>query len=219
MTVRGHLARLGLAGALALAGTPAGIAAPGSGPWLEAGAALGGLALDEDLADYRWDTSPATQWGARVLAGRGPFALGLGAWRSGTTQDTGLPGEVPPLAVSVSAVALTGLVRVATPLGWELRLGGQAGRLHAGWEPASLKVDTGAGEPVDVVFEDIDEWLVGVTAEVQRELGRGLVAVAQADWSSFSLETAHRRGDAIVEQRERFGAWSARVQVGWRWSR
>lgn len=224
MSARARSAGRALAGRLALAAGVA-LALPATGvasqpeAWLEAGPALGGLVLDEGLADYRWDTRPASQWGARVLAGRGPLALGVAAWRAGTTQETGLPGEAPPLAVTVSAVALVGLVRVATPLGCEMRLGGQAGRLHAGWEPGSLKVDTGAGEPVDVVFADIDEWLVGATAEIQRGIGHGMVAAVQADWSSFALDTAHRRGDGIVEQRERFGAWSARVQVGWRWSR
>ncbi|MBK8167715.1 MAG: hypothetical protein IPK64_17350 [bacterium] len=190
-----------------------------TGLWFEAGPALGGIALDADLADYRWDTGASTLWGGRVLAGRGPFALGLSGWRSGTTQDTGLPGDPAPLAVSVSALSLTGLVRVARPLGCELRLGGQAGRLHAGWEPGSLVVDTGQGAPVEVVFADIDEWCVGLVAEIQRDLGRGLVTTVQADWSSFALDTAHRRGDEIVQERERFSAWAARVQVGWRWSR
>lgn len=224
MSAREGSAGHALAGRLALVAVAAlALAATGAAAqpdvWLEAGPALGGLVLDGDLANYRWDTRPAAQWGARVLAGRGPFALGVGAWRAGTTQETGLTGEVPPLAVSVSAVALVAMVRVATPLGCEMRLGGQAGRLHAGWDPPSLKVDIGAGEPVDVVFTDIDEWLVGATADIQRGIGRGLVAAVQADWSSFALDTAHRRGDGIVEQRERFGAWSARVQVGWRWSR
>lgn len=219
MSARGGCAGLGLVVALAVVGARPAAGGTDASLWLEAGPALGALALDGDLADYRWDTRPAAQWSARVLAGRGAFALGVGAWRAATTQATGLPGDVPPLAVSVSAVALTGLARVATPLGCELRLGGQGGRLHAGWEPGSLKVDTGGGEPVDVTFADIDEWLFGATAEIQRPLGRGLVAAVQAEWSSFALDTAHRRGGEIVELRERFGAWSARVQVGWRWSR
>lgn len=218
MSARGRVACLVIAGGLAAAGCPgAAVARPPA--WVEAGPALGGLGLDRDLARYRWETGPAAQWGGRVLAGRGPLALGLGAWRSGTTQDTGLTDGTPPLAVSLSTVALVGLARVATPFGCEVRLGGQAGRLHASWDPGTLAVATGGGAKVDVVFEDIDEWCYGANVEVQRDLGRGLAATLQGEWTRFSLDAAHRSGDAIVQERERFGAWAVRLQMAWRWSR
>lgn len=216
MNARRHLAGLALAGGLTALCAPA-RAASRSPVWIEAGPAMGGISLDADLAGYRWDTRPAAQWGGRVLAGRGPFALGLGAWRAGTTQGTGLAGDVAPLDVTLTTVTALALVRVAAPLGCELRLGGEAGRLRASWDPGTLAVDTGGGAMVEVAFDDVDEWCVGVTAEVQRDLGRGLAATVQADWSSFALDTAHRRGDEIVLERERFGAWAARVQLAWRW--
>lgn len=209
---------LALAGWLAAAASSAG-AATRTSAWIEAGPALGGLGLDRDLARYRWDTRASTQWGGRVLAGRGPLALGLGAWRSGTTQGTGLTDGTPPLAVSLTTVALVGLARVATPFGCELRLGGQAGRLHASWDPGNLAVAMDGGAKVDVAFADIDEWCVGVNVEIQRELGRGLAASLLGEWTGFSLDTAHRRGDEIAQERERFGTWAARMQLAWRWSR
>lgn len=218
MSARGRVVNLLLAGLLA-GGAGPGRAAARTPAWVEAGPALGGLGLDRDLARYRWDTGPATQWGGRVLAGRGPLALGLGAWRSGTTQETGLTDGTPPLAVSLSTVALVGLARVATPFGCEVRLGVQAGRLHASWDPGSLSVTTGGGAKIDVAFEDIDEWCYGANVEVQRDLGRGLAAALQGEWTRFALDTAHRSGDAIEQERERFGTWAVRLQMAWRWSR
>lgn len=204
-------------GALLAAAAPASAVAAPPGTWLAAGPAAGGLGLDGDLADYRWDTRPAAHWGGRVLAGRGPFALGLCAWRAGTTQATGLPGATVEPRVALSTLAATALARVAAPLGCELWLGAQAGRLHAGWEPGALTVDVG-GAPVDVEFHDIDEWCAGLVAEVQRPFGRGLVASLQGERSTFAFDTAHRRGDEIVAGRERFSAWAVRLQVAWRWS-
>lgn len=184
--------------------------------WLEAGPAAGGLGLDADLADYRWDTRPASLWGGRVLAGQGPLALGLCGWRAATTQSTGLPGEATAPRVALTTLAAVGLARVASPLGCELWLGGQAGRLHADWEPGELVVDQG-GEAVTVRFVDVDEWSLGVAAEIRRRLGRDLSLSLQAERSSWSLDTAHRVGDAIEYRRDRFANWTARLQVAWRW--
>lgn len=216
MTVRRVLTGLALVCGIAPATTPARAVAQVEA-WVAAGPSAGGLGLDEDLADYRWDTRPATQWGGRVLAGRGPFAVGLCAWRAGTSQGTGLPEVDDEPQVALSTLSAVGLVRVASPLGCEVWLGGQAGRLHASWEPGELVVATGGGAPVTVAFEDVDELCLGFTAEVQRRLGRGLVAAVQAERSTFALETAHRRGDVIELDRDRFSTWSARVQLAWRW--
>jgi hypothetical protein len=41
------------------------------------------------------------------------------------------------------------------------------------------------------------------------------VALA-ADASTFALDTSHRRGDGIVQQRQRFWNGSARLAVTWR---
>ncbi len=216
MNVRSVLAGLALVCGIAPAAVPARAVAQ-TNIWVAAGPAVGGLGLDEDLANYRWDTRPSAQWGGRVLAGRGPFAVGLCAWRAGTSQGTGLPGVEAEPQVALSALSAVGMVRVATPLGCEVWFGGQAGRLRASWEPGELVVATGGGAPVTVDFDDVDEWCLGFSAEVQRRLGRGLVVAVQAERSTFALETAHRRGDVIERDRDRFSLWSARVQLAWWW--
>jgi hypothetical protein len=200
-----------------LAGLPPRVEAQ-TAVWAAVGPTAGGLGLDPDLADYRWDTRPAAQWGARALVGRGPLAVGIQAWRAGTTQGTGLPEADTAPHVALTSLAAVALARVAAPLGCEVWLGCQAGRLHATWEPGELVVAAAGGEPVTVHFNDVEEWCLGVVVEVERQLGHGLVASAQAERSGFALDTAHRNGDAIEFGRDRFAAWSARLQLAWRWS-
>jgi hypothetical protein len=210
------LATLAKAGPVAAA-VPATAAAPhGHDTWLEAGPLAGGLGLDGDLADYRWDTRPAPLWGGRVLAGRGPLAVGVNGWTAHTTQETGLPGAPVTPRVALTTVAAIGLVRAASPAGCELWLGAQAGRLHAGWEPDELVVE-GAGDPVTVTFAGVDTWCLGPALELRRQLAPALQVSLQAERSSWSLETAHRAGQDIEYRRDHFANWTARLQVAWRW--
>ena len=201
----------------AVASLPCAAVAASADRWVAVGPTAGGLGLDSDLADYRWDTRPASQWGAQAMVGRGRLAGGLWAWSAGTTQGTGLPeADVTP-RVALRSIAAVGLVRVASPLGCALWLGGQAGRLRMRWEPGELAIETGAG-PVTVAYQDIDEWSLGVVAELRRSLGRGVVAGLQVERSGFALDTAHRNGGAVELGRDRFTNWSARLQLAWQWA-
>lgn len=211
------LAALSLAGPVTARGAMAAAARPAaSASWLEAGLLAGGLGLDADLADYRWDTRPAPLWGGRVLAGRGPLAVGIGGWQSRTTQGTGLPEAPTAPRVALATVAAVGLARAASPLGCELWLGAHVGRLRAAWEPDELVV-AGAGAPVTVRFDDLDTWCYGPAVELRRQLAPSLQASLQAERSSWSLDTAHRVGQDIEYRRDHFANWTARLQVAWRW--
>ena len=46
--------------------------------------------------------------------------------------------------------------------------------------------------------------------------GHAWALALSAEASTFALDTAHRRGDEIVYQRDRFWNWSARLAVTWR---
>ena len=176
----------------------------------------GGLGLDADLADYRWDTRPAPLWGGRLLAGRGALALGLGGWTARTTQETGVPGAPVVPRVALASLTAVGLARVASPLGCELWLGAQAGRMHVGWDPGEMVVD-GDGAPLTVTFADIDTWCVGAVVELRRQLAPALQASLQAERSTWSLDTAHRVGQDIEYREDRFANWTASLQLAWRW--
>jgi len=185
--------------------------------WLAAGPAVGGLSLDPHLADYRWDTTPAATVGVQTLVGRGWLAGGLRLGRANTTQGTGLvdAGEAP--TVRLTSVELTAQARVVAVAGVELWLGGQVGRLNLRYAPDELTIDPG-GEPLTVALEPIGEWAYGLGAELRYRVGSRLDVALQAERSSFALDTAHRRGDEIVTERERFYNWGARLLVAWSWN-
>ena len=185
--------------------------------WLAAGPAAGALSLDPHLADYRWDTTPAGTFGVQALTGRGWLAGGLRWWRSRTTQGTGLVAASTEPTVTLDGLELTAQARLVTVAGIELWGGGQVGRLHLRYAPDELIVDTG-GVPLTVALDPIGEWTVGLGAELRHRVGSRVDVALQAEWSSFALDTAHRRGDEIVTERERFYNWSARLLVAWSWN-
>jgi hypothetical protein len=181
---------------------------------MEVGVVIGGIALDPHLQDYRWDTAPALQSGAHATVLRGRFGAGARFWRSSTTQASGIPGEDQAPRVSMTGVEVTGQVRAFDVRGIELWGSAHGGRLFLGYDPESLTFDVG-GQPVTVTYDPISEWEYGLGAALRGELGPHMALALQADLTSFSLDTAHRRGDAIVETRERFSTWDLRAQISW----
>jgi hypothetical protein len=184
------------------------------GTRLEVGVVIGGIALDPHLQDYRWDTAPSLQSGAHATVLRGRFGAGARLWRSSTTQASGIPGEEQAPRVNMTGLEMTGQVRALAVRGVELWGSAHGGRLFLGYDPESLTFDVG-GQPVTVSYQPVAEWEYGVGAALRGELGPHMALALQADLTSFSLDTAHRRGDEIVEARERFSTWDLRAQVSW----
>ena len=90
------------------------------------------------------------------------------------------------------------------------------GRLHMSYEPDQLTFDVGGiTEPITVDYTPISEWDFGYGLELRTVLMNQLAIALQAERSTFALDTAHRRGDEIVESRERFYSWSLRLQLAW----
>ncbi len=196
--------------------TPYGEVAP-RGDWqLAIGPMAGALGLDRDLADYRWDTRPALQAGAHATLYRGRFGAGLRFWRARTTQASGIPGESQAPRVNLTGIELVGQVRFVTYAGVELWGSAHGGRLHLGYDPDQLTFDLGlTSGPVTVDYEPISEWDLGLGLELRGELTTHMALSLQAESSTFALDTSHRRGDEIVQSRERFYGWSLRLQVSW----
>jgi hypothetical protein len=92
------------------------------------------------------------------------------------------------------------------------------GRLFLAYDPDQMTFDPGAGAPITVAFDSIAEWDYGVGIEIRGRPTAQLALALQAEHTSFSLDTAHRNGDEIVETRERFDQWSLRVQAAWLWN-
>ena len=182
------------------------------------GPTIGGLALDPSLENYRWDVAPALQMGAQASLFRGRFAGGLRAWRSYTTQATGIPGETRSPRVALTGLECIAQGRMVSYRGVELWGAVHGGRLFLAYDPDQLTVDTGAGSSVTVDFDSISEFDYGFGIEIRGDLTPQLALALQAERTSFSLDTAHRSGDEIVESRERFSPWSLRAQVSWLWN-
>jgi hypothetical protein len=184
---------------------------------IAAGAAVGGLLLDPSLDDYRWDVTPALQTGVQVTLFRDRFATGARAWMSHTSQASGIPGQTQAPRVTVAAIEWVGQGRLVSYRGVELWGMVHGGRLFLSYDPDQMTFDAGVGTPVTVAFDSISEWDYGFGAEIRRRLTAQLALALQAERTSFSLDTAHRSGDEIVESRERFDQWSLRVQAAWLW--
>jgi hypothetical protein len=189
----------------------------GSGGWrLAAGAFAGGIMIDRSLENYRWDTRPAPLTGAELTVLKGRFAAGARFWGARTTQASGIPGETQVPQVDLTGVGAVGSVRALTVSVLELWGTGYAGRLHLGYSPDRLTFDPGGlAEPVTVEYAPISEWEFGYGAKVRTELMRRLSVTVEAGRHAFALDTAHRRGDEIVESREWFNSWTVQLNIAW----
>ncbi len=193
-------------------------AEPGTGSvWrLSVGVFAGGLAVDQRLENYRWDTRPAVQTGIEATVYRGRFAAGARLWGSRTTQAIGIPGAGESPRVNLTGVEAVGRARLFELRGVELWGSGHAGRIHLGYSPDRLTFDTGVlADPITVAFDPIAEWEFGFGAGLRRGVTEHLAVSLDAERSSFALDTAHRRGEEIVESRDWFHSWSLRLQVSW----
>ena len=188
---------------------------PGPRWRLAVGPALGVTLPDRSLDDYRWDVSPALQSGAQATIYRGRFAAGVRVLRSRTTQSSGIPGATQAPDVNMTSFEVVALVRAVEFKGAELWGSVQSGLLHMGYDPDRLTFDPGAGGPVTVDYDPISELDVGLGLEVRGELMTHVALSLQAEATTFALDTVHRRGNEIVEGRDRFYGWSLRLQVSW----
>lgn len=180
------------------------------------GPTAGGLLFDPELANYRWDTQPALQTGLQATLFRGRFAAGSRLMRTHTTQASGIPGESQAPRINLTGVEILGQVRVIGYRGVEMWGLASLGRLYLSYKPDQLTFDVGGiTEPITVDYTPISEWDFGYGLELRTVLMNQLAIALQAERSTFALDTAHRRGDGIVESRERFYSWSLRLQLAW----
>jgi hypothetical protein len=194
---------------------PSGSVDPYSNWRLAVGPVAGAVLPDQSLANYRWDTRAAVATGLQATVYHRRLAAGLRLSKWHSSQATGIPGvsEVP--RVNVSAIDLIGSVRAVHFGPAELWGSAHVGRTHLGYDPDAVTFDPGVGGAVTIDFDPIWEWDYGLGAEVRAELTRQLALGLQAEMSTFALDTAHRVGSEIVEQRESFTSFSLRLQASW----
>jgi hypothetical protein len=184
--------------------------------WAAVGLLGGSTLVDGRLASYQWDIRPRAAWGAQALAGRGRVELGVRAWRSQTVQVLDLPAGPQAPAVRSTTLELLGRGLVGSVLGTRLWAGASAGRLRVDYRPDHVVVSPG-GPGVGVVADlvPVNEWTAAVGGALQRPVGSRWILGLDLDRRFFALDTAHRSGAVVVNQRENFGDWSARLELAW----
>lgn len=206
-------AALGAAGLLALTGLTFPHAAAAMAVDLSIGATAGSVALDPHLAGYRWETGARAAWGGEARLHAGLLHTAARAWRATTTQALGIPGDDRALGVRLTVAELAAEWPLASAGGFAFATSASAGMVHIGYSPDALTLDDGGGGQVAVDFAPITEPTWGVGLGVHRALGSRLLASASVDRSWFRLDTSHRDGDSIVDDRETFGRWTARITL------
>lgn len=173
---------------------------------------VGARQLDEHLADYRWDAGPVPVFGLDAVARNGRWVLRAGVSRSGTDQSTGLPGVATVPSVALTEIALHGAATVFAFGDFDVDIGAGIGRVYLAWDPERLEADV-EGTSIVVDFEPLDRWVTSTDLSLGWNATSSVRLGLRGRASRFSLETAHRRGDAIVEDTESFVSIDATVFV------
>jgi len=188
----------------------------GAGWWLSTGVGAGAVSPDQSLANYRWDTTPASLYALQATAGRGRFAGGLRLSRWATTQGTGLNLDQPDPRVRLTSFDVVAQGRLVTWAGFQLWASGSVGRVGLSYTPDELILATGLpGGDLEVNYDPITETVLGYGLELRRNFGSKLAVSLLGERTGFALDTRHRRGDEIVNERETFSNWSIRLQLSW----
>jgi hypothetical protein len=213
-------ARLGTAAALSAAAAMSivcGSARGAEAPSLHTAALAGAFVPDNTLERYRWDVRPLPLIGVETRLETRGFGVGACLWRTETTQASGMLGESRPVTVNVTSWSLLGERRVFTLAG--VRVGARlcAGRIHLRYDPDRVAFEPfGSGEAIVVDYEPVDEWILGGGVAIGRPIGEKLSLGLEIEHLVFAMETAHRNGEVIDVQRERFGNWGAHILISWR---
>lgn len=196
-----------------------GAVAQETGHWqLTTSLGAGAVAPDQSLADYRWDTSPASLMAVQAVATRGRWAGGVRLSRWSVIQGTGLSSaeDIADPTVRLTQYEVVGQFRVARAAGFQLWGTALGGLVDLRYSPESVTIPgPGPDGDITVEFAPLTEPVVGLGLEIRRPFGDSWVTSLTAEGSRFSLETNHRRGDEIVTERTAFTNWGLKLQVGW----
>ncbi len=183
---------------------------------LAVGPSVGVQVFDDNLANYRWDTKPAVVTGLQVTLYRGWLAGGIRMGRSHTRQVTGIPGETRAPQVNKTDVVFTGHVRALEYRIFELWGSISGGGMFLGYDPDRMTFEIGGiADPVTVSYEAVSTWQYGLGTGLRSKITRHAALSLEVERSTFSLDTAHRRGDEIVYARQSFSNWQFSVGVSW----
>lgn len=180
---------------------------------------LAGVTLpDRDLDRYRWDVSPQATIGLEAMVGHGSLSGGLRFTRWESEQALGIPGGPASPAVAVSTVSGLARYRFAQVWGFETLATGGFGFARHTYSPDVLTLDIqGSPEPVTVRFESVTSPVWSLGLGVRRHLADAVAIGVDLERSSYRLDTRHRVGDEIVQERQTFAHWTLSFGLAWAW--
>lgn len=182
---------------------------------ISAGILAGALQPDARAADHQWDVAARAAWGAQALASAGRWAGGARVSLADHEHELGL-ADAPTARVRASRWEAVGRREVLAFGGWRASATASAGLLRLAWRPDEVVArSAGSGPPVVVALRPVHEWTASAGVAVRRRLATRWALGAEVDHGVYALDVARREGDQVVVRRERFGEWSARVELAW----
>lgn len=183
---------------------------------MDLGAGVTAIVYDGGLADYRWDVRPHSALCVHASALRERWAMGVILRTTSTSQATGLAGTPDSPRVSLNCVEVQTAYRLFEWRRVQLWTQAQGGRLMMRYSPERLSVSPPDGSgPIEIDFAPIDEWTGGFSAALRREFFGTMALSARVGYWAFSLDTSHRRGSEIVQERRGFSNWCLGLSASW----
>lgn len=183
------------------------------GRWGSIGGLTGAAQFDGHLADYQWNVTPRASLGVQALAGVGRVSAGVRVSQSRTTQHIAQASVSDP-SVHATRFDLEGRAQLFKTFGLRLDAFGTIGRLHLGYAPSHVTLAApGGGSDIEVGLAPVDTWSSGMGFALRRHLPGPWSAGVEIARQQFALDTAHRSGNSIVLQHERFSEWSTRLEL------
>ncbi len=207
--------RLGVVLGLTCMGTIVHASAAKEDRWVAGHLFGGGWLSDTKLGLYDWDTSARPAFGAEFAAGWKRMGFGIRFISGHNEQRTQNPVVFYSTRVHMRAVELTAPVRLFDLGGFELSGSGSFGRMWLSYDPDQLEIPIVDSEPLRVDLDPIETWTMSVGGAVSHAVVGPIDVGLSARHRWFELDTAHRVGDGIAYQSQRFGQWEIQLETGW----
>ncbi len=150
------------------------------------------------------------------MMGRGRYGAGLRVWRSETTQALGLADVPQDPVVRSTRWELVGGWRLAHAGATSLSLTTGLGRLRVAYAPDRIETDPySLGTPAVLDLAPLSAWIGGFGFAARRPIASHWTTGLELEQRLYGWDADHRSGDTIVTRRERFGEWSARLELAW----
>lgn len=186
-----------------------------TGAWASGHLFGGKTQTDPKLARFDWDTGARPAFGADFAAGWKRMGFGVRFISGQNEQRTENPLVSYSARVRSRTFELTAPVRLLDLFGFGISGCGSLGRMWLSYDPDHVEIPVANAEPLRVDLDPIDTWTASVGGSIQHAISGPFEVGMSARHRWFELDTAHRVGDGVAYESQRFGQWEAQVEVGW----